>query len=438
MNKFWTVVGFTVRNKLRAKSFLITTLIMAIIMSIGVNLPAIISLFDKGDSGKTIQIGYVVQADDSAGTKLSEQLKSYFASQEKPGVEFIEIAKAANAQEAEKALKAAIADKKIKGYLSFGEVTPSGLPSVTYKSEKMLEGSTTLKLESALRNVRTENILKDAGVSEEQKAQLFAPVAIESVQIAATDGAGSTAGGKDASEQGMAIALVTIIILILFFAIMVTGQMIASEITSEKSSRVMEVLITSVAPLTQMFGKIFGVFIVGLSQIIVYVLVIVANASMPHNSDAFKQYNIDLSTIDPMLLVYALIYYLAGYFLYSTLYAAVGSIVSRTEDLGQAVMPITLLSMAGFYIATFSLSNPDSMLVTVGSYVPFFSPFVMMLRIGLSNPPVWQVLTSLGILFVSIYLAGWLSAKIYRTGVLMYGKRPSWKELRKAMKAYKI
>ncbi|MFF2482950.1 ABC transporter permease [Paenibacillus sp. NPDC058071] len=438
MNKLWTVISFTVRNKMRAKSFLITTLIMAIIMTIGVNLPAVIGLFTKEEKETTAQIvGYAVQADDPAGTKLAEQLAEYFGKHPEQGISLLEAAKVANSAEAETALKAAVADKQAKGYLTFGDPNESGLPSVTYKSEKMIVSSVMNKLQTALQNVQKENLLKDAGLTEEQKAMLFAPVALDSVQISATEGAGSSAG-KNGNEQGVAIGVITIIIFILFFAIMVTGQMIASEVTSEKSSRVMEVLITSVAPLTQMFGKIFGIFIVGLSQILIYVLVIIGNASLPHNKEAFMAYNIDLTKVDPMLLVYALIYYLAGYFLYATLYAAIGSIVSRTEDLGQAVMPITLLSLAGFYIASFSLSSPETMLVQVASYVPFFSPFVMMIRIGLSNPPVWQVLLSLGILFVSIYVSGWISAKIYRTGVLMYGKRPSWKEIRKAMKAYKI
>lgn len=200
----------------------------------------------------------------------------------------------------------------------------------------------------------------------------------------------------------------------------------------------MELLITSVSPLKQMFGKIVGMFLVGLIQITIYVLVIIVNVKLPHNDKMLGEFNIDLTQIDPMLLLYSVLFYLTGYFLFATLFAAVGSIVSRTEDLGQAVLPITMLSLAGFYISIFSISSPDSVLVKVSSFVPFFSPFVMLLRLGLTDPPVWQVWTSIAILLVTIYASVWVSAKIYRTGVLMYGKRPSFKELRKAMKAYKI
>jgi len=224
----------------------------------------------------------------------------------------------------------------------------------------------------------------------------------------------------------------------LFMAVMITGQLIATEITAEKSSRVMEIIVTSVSPLKQMWGKILGTFLVAMIQIVVLVGALVANLTLPHNTDILKSFGFDLSSIDPLLLVYAVFFYLAGFFLYATLFAAVGSIVSRTEDLGQAVMPITMLTLVGFYIAMFGLNQPDSTLMVVCQYIPFFSPFLMFLRIGLAEPAWWEIALSIGILIASILAIGWLSAKIYRVGVLMYGKRPSMKEIVKAMKAYKV
>ena len=179
-------------------------------------------------------------------------------------------------------------------------------------------------------------------------------------------------------------------------------------------------------------------FVITIAQVAFYVLVILGNASLPHNKGALGNLDIDLSLVDPVLIIYALLFFFTGFFLFATLYAAVGSIVSRTEDLGQAVMPMTFISLAGFYIAIFSISTPDSMLVKVTSYIPLFSPFTMLLRLGLTEVAMWETLVSFAILLVSIYVSVYVSAKIYRTGVLMYGKRPSWKEIRKAMKAYKI
>ncbi len=435
MNNFWTVVGFTLKNKFRGKAFLITTLIIAVIMTIAINLPYIFSQFSSGD--KVTSIGYI-QSKQAEGSATGDQLKAYFEMQEKPGVKLVPYADKGSEAENEKQLKQAITDKDIKGYLAFGKMTESGFPEMTYKSEKLLAFELTGSIQSGLQAIRQAAVLQNAGLTEAQLALLNAPIHIATVQISATEDAGRVDQGKTPEEQGVNMGLVYFIVVLLFMAIMITGQLIASEITAEKSSRVMELLITSVSPLKQMFGKIVGMFLVGLIQISIYVIVIIVNVNLPHNDKMLGQFNIDLTKIDPELLMYAALFYLTGYFLFATLFAAVGSIVSRTEDLGQAVLPITMTAMAGFYISIFSISSPDSILVKVSSFVPFFSPFVMLLRLGLTDPPLWEVWASIGILLVTIYAAVWLSAKIYRTGVLMYGKRPSFKELRKAMKAYKI
>lgn len=434
MNSFWTVVGFTLKNKFRGKAFIITTLIIAVIMTIGINLPYIFTQFSGGD--KVSNIGYIQSSAEGAAT--GDQLKAYFEAQEKPGVKLIPYTDKGSDAENEKQLKQAISDKDIKGYLQFGAITESGFPEMTYKSEKLMAFDLTSEIQSALQIMRQGTILQDAGLTKEQLAQLNSPIDIATVQISATEGSEKVDEGKTPEQQGVNMGLVYFLVVLLFMAIMITGQLIASEITAEKSSRVMELLITSVSPLKQMFGKIVGMFFVGLIQITTYVIVIILNILLPHNKEMLDKFNIDLTQIDPLILVYALLFYLTGYLLFATLFAAVGSIVSRTEDLGQAVLPITMLSLAGFYISIFSISSPDSMLVKVASFIPFFSPFVMMLRLGLTDPPIWEIWTSIGILLISIYVSVWISAKIYRTGVLMYGKRPSFKEIRKAMKAYKF
>jgi ABC-2 type transport system permease protein len=309
---------------------------------------------------------------------------------------------------------------------------------MTYKSEKLMAFELTSSIQSGLQAIRQAAVLQDAGLTDAQMSLLNSPIQIDTVQISATEGAGNVGEGKTPEQQAMNMWLVYFIVILLFMAIIITGQLIASEITAEKSSRVMELLITSVSPLKQMFGKITGMFLVGIIQISIYVLVIIINVNLPHNNKLLGKWNINFGDIDPALLLYSLLFYFTGYFLFATLFAAVGSIVSRTEDLGQAVLPITMTSLAGFYITIFSISSPDSMLVKVTSFIPFFSPYVMLLRLGLTDPPVWEVLTSIGILIVTIYISVWISARIYRTGVLMYGKRPSFKELRKAMQAYKM
>jgi len=112
--------------------------------------------------------------------------------------------------------------------------------------------------------------------------------------------------------------------------------------------------------------------------------------------------------------------------------------VSRTEDVGQAIMPVTLLIVAGFMIAVYGLQDPNAPFVVAMSFVPFFTPLIMFLRLGMSNPAVWEVWLSIALTFAAVYLLGWLTAKIYRVGVLMYGKRPTPKELWRAMKEMNV
>lgn len=429
-NSLFTVTAFTVRNKLRSKAFVVTSLIIAILLSVVINLPYIISLFQ---SNKPVAIGVI---ENPSG--IAEQLERFYDGQEESGIRIVRYQEQGSRDANEAFLKNKVAGNEIKGFLEFTEDKAAGFPKVVYKSESVMNAGMTGKLQAALQSVKTDLVAQDF-LTKEQLAKIVAPVNLGHVQISTTgSGAGTVGQGKTESQIQVATGMVYALIILLFMGVMITGQLIATEITAEKSSRVMEILVTSVAPLTQMFGKILGMFIVGISQIALLAAVAVINIMLPHNVKAVQDMHLSLGDIPPSLLGYAAIFYLLGFFLYSTLFAAVGSIVSRTEDLGQAIMPISFLSMAGFYIAIFGLTSPNAPFIAAMSFVPFFTPFIMFLRIGLSDPALWQVWLSIGALVLTILLMGWLSAKIYRTGVLMYGKRPSFKELRKAMKAYKV
>ncbi|GFN29958.1 ABC transporter permease [Paenibacillus xylaniclasticus] len=439
MNNFWTVVGFTIRNKIRAKSYIVSTIILAVILSVLINLPYIISQFSSDSPDR---IGYASAPTDQVQSKVTSSyigssLQSYFKVQEEPKYEFVPITNADSADATAKALNEALENGDIDAYFVLIDAgSPEQFPKLELRAKKKYSDEAVAELQAALQAIKLDYELQSLGLTEEQKQTLFSQAEISSIQINVTDGTAT----EEAVEEntGAQYAMVYAILFLLFMTIMSTGMLIATEITAEKSSRVMEVLITSVSPLKQMFGKIFGVFIVGLLQIAVYVIVFAVNLSLPNNDSALKDIGINMADIPVSLYIYALFFYLIGYFLYATLYAGVGSLVSRTEELGQAVMPLTFISMGGFYIGFFSLSSPDSTFVTVTSFIPFFTPYIMFLRIGMTEPPFWQIALSLVLLLATTFASGWLSAKIYRTGVLMYGKRPSIKELRKAMKAYKL
>ncbi|MBB6637323.1 ABC transporter permease [Cohnella thailandensis] len=427
MNNLWTVTAFTMRTKLRGKSFLTMTILISLLLVVGSNLPYLIDKMAKG--GGAVKVGYAQGEQAEVMTALSGVL----ASLPEPKIELVPVETPKGETERSEAMKQAIEDKTIKGYLEFESAQGGSFPSVTYLSKKTLSEDASQQLQAALQTVKTDAAVKDANLTQEQLAKLSEPVAFDSIRLDELDGSGKTQEEKDT-----ALLLTYVILILLFMSVMVSGQMIASEITSEKSSRVMEILVTSVAPLQQLFGRVLGTFVVAVLQLIVFVAVTVGNLSLPHNKDSFASLGIDFGNVDPLMLIFAVLLYLAGFFLYAMLFAAIGSIVSRTEDLGQAVMPITMITLAGFYIAIFGMNSPESSFITICSYIPFFSPFLLFLRIGLADPAWWEIALSVGILLASILAIGWLAAKIYRTGVLLYGKRPSIAELRKAMKAYKV
>ncbi|OWA35170.1 ABC transporter permease [Saccharibacillus sp. O16] len=435
MNRLGTVIGFTFKNKVRTKSFLITTLLLALLMTIGIHLPFLIQLFTGDDSGSSNKIGIAAEGHP----EIAQQIEDYVSALPENELQFVPLEQGDAA-----ALNKQAQDQKLAGYLEIAPASAQGtseaFPTVQYVSKSgSIPADLQAALQPAIESAKTRFITQGA-LSDEQIKQLTTPAQLTAVSYDKL--AGTDTGGTDEAEGSkfspMNFITVYVLMTLFFFSAMLTGNMIASEVTSEKSSRVMEILITSVAPLTQMFGKVIGVFLVGLVQIGIFGVTIAINLMLPYNRNVLAGFDLDFSQMPLDVLAYGLIFYILGYFLYALLYAAVGSIVSRTEDLGQAVTPLTMLSLAAFYIGIFSLNNTNSLLMKISSFVPFTSPTTMIARIGLGEIAFWEILVSLVLLLAAILFFGWLSAKIYRTGVLMYGKRPSFKELRKAMKAYKI
>ncbi|MEY8743298.1 ABC transporter permease [Bacillales bacterium AN1005] len=432
MNKMGTITGFTFKNKVKTKSFMVTTIVLAILITIGLNVPYFITLFNGGSSGggasgdHPVNIGLLT----STQPEVSEKLESFSSAQGDQAYRFI-----AGGDKDEAALQADTQAGLTDGYLKFEEVAGQEFPQPILYSSDEVSPQIIASIEAALQSVKLDVVVKDV-LTAEQKELITTPVKLTQENLSTDEGA---AGAE--SENGMSpinYIVVYLLIILLFTSTMMTGNMIASEITAEKSSRIMEILITSVSPLSQMFGKIIGIFLVGMLQIGIFGAVVAGNMLLPHNINVLSDFNMNLSDINTAVIVYGLIFYILGYFLYAVMFAAIGSMVSRTEELGQAVLPITMLSLVSFYIAIFSIATPNILLLKVASFIPFTSPTAILVRIGAGVAPTWEILTSLAILAVSILIFGWLAAKIYRTGVLMYGKRPTFKELFKAMKAYKI
>ncbi len=274
-------------------------------------------------------------------------------------------------------------------------------------------------LERAISSAVTERRLVQQGFAVDRVTGAMKPVAMRTFKV-------SEEGVSE--ESGMSLFFVGLTMLIFIYTtILVYGLSVMRGVIEEKQSRIVEVVISSVRPTQMMLGKLIGIGLVGLTQYVIWVgaaaLLLLFGASMAASS-GFSLPRLPLSTG-----VYFIIYFVLGYFLYATLYAMVGAMVSSEEEAQQAQFPVTMLIIVPMMLFTMVMNNPNSPTSVALSMVPFFAPTLMMMRIAMTNPPLWQTVGSMLIMVVTILAAVWFAARIYRVGILMYGKRPSLAEL---------
>lgn len=241
--------------------------------------------------------------------------------------------------------------------------------------------------------------------------------------------------------------------LIMMF-IIIYGNMVMRSVIEEKTSRIIEIIISSIKPIQLMMGKIIGTTLAGILQFVIWaivggILLVIANLVFGLNTstpttemaiEASKLANIQVYFAEFLKLplfsmaVYFLIYFIGGYFLYSSLYAAIGAAVDNETDTQQFMFPVIMPLMLGVYIGFFTVMNePHGTIATIFSMIPFTSPIVMLMRIPF-GVPFWQIALSIALLFATFIAIVWVASKIYRVGILMYGKKPTWKELVKWLK----
>ena len=222
-------------------------------------------------------------------------------------------------------------------------------------------------------------------------------------------------------------------ILVLFYAIYFCAYQVSTSITTEKTSKIMETLVTSTTPRTIVLGKTIGIGIVGLLQVVILVAValICAKTCLPAGT---LESVIDLSQITPFLGAMTVIYFLLGYFVYAMLYALTGSTVSKPEEVQSANGPVAMIAVIGFYLAYFTMMNPTSDLNVFASIFPFSAPFCMPFRIMMGVATPGQIAISIAVLVATILVVAQVSIKIYSNAILNYGSRVGLKDMIKMYK----
>ena len=240
-------------------------------------------------------------------------------------------------------------------------------------------------------------------------------------------------GKESASSATVASVIGMVFTFIIYMFIMMYGAMVMQGVMEEKTNRIIEVMISSVRPFDLMMGKIIGIGFVGLTQVFLWGIITTMDANALASSSGNEIMGIINSINIAEIGISFIIYFIGGYMLYASIFAAIGSAVDSQEDTQQFMAPVTIFMIFALYAGIYSMENPDGPLAFWCSMVPFTSPIVMMVRIPFEIP-LWEKLLSVSLLYTSAIGIVWLSAKIYRVGILMYGKKPSIKEMVKWIK----
>lgn len=271
-------------------------------------------------------------------------------------------------------------------------------------------------LQSALNRATREQRLIEAKVDNKTRQELFKSVTLEGVTV--------SAAGRERSASG-SFALVFGIGFVMYLAILMYGQIILGSVVEEKETRIAEILFSSVKPFTLMIGKLVGVSFVALTQLAIWGLAFSAFAVYGVGVLASRGITTRIPGVPLSHYIYFGLFFLLGYFLYSTMYALVGSMVTTAQEGGQLAMPIILILVVSFYLFLPVSRSPDSPLSFWVSIIPFTASVAMPVRIVTQTPPLWQIALSLVLGFGTVLVIMYAASRIYRVGMLMYGKRAS-------------
>lgn len=410
MSKFWIIMSHTYMSRIKTKSFIISTLITLLFIVAATNFQTIIDAFSDGENDQFAVI-------DESGELYEPLQQGIQAANEEIDVSLFD--------GTEEAAKDAVQDEEYQALLVLS-LNENGLPEGNYYANNISDSGNQTFIQQQMQQIKVAYATQQQGVDQSTLAEISAPVTFN------TEGLDTSA--KTDEELSQARGIVYVMLFLLYMAVITYGNMIATDVATEKSSRVMEILVSSAPPVTHMFAKIIGIALLGLTQVILFLGVGYAMIQANQDNMTGGFFSVfGLGDVSISVYIYAIVFFVLGYLLYATLAAMLGSLVSRIEDVHQLIMPMIFLIMIAFFIAIFGLNAPESELIKITSFIPFFSPMIMFLRVGMLDIPIWEVALSIGILVGTIALLAIIGARVYKGGVLMYGKSSSLKDFKKAL-----
>lgn len=324
-------------------------------------------------------------------------------------------------------LTSKIMSGQIDAYLIVPADYGAGDAKFEFRSRKAGDLITNDTFRDALNAAVRSQRLADAKISEEQLAELGRNVVFDA------KGIDDTGAEKDSAAVWVASFVIGLMI---YITLAIYGQAIMGAVVEEKETRIAEILFSSARPFELMLGKLVGVGLAGLTQLGIWVGTAAAFVAILAIQPEFAMMSGSLPPITPLMIFYFLVFFLLGFFIYASIFALIGSMVTSVQEGGQFAFPPIMLLLIGFYFSFAVIRDPNSSLSFWVSIAPFFAPITMPVRILAETPPLWQILLSVAVNAVAIAGLVWVASRVYRVGMLMYGKRASipevWKWIRQA------
>ena len=400
MRDILTVMKFTIKEMVKRKSFVVSTLIILVLIVIGFNIPKVIKSI-KGEDWEDEKL-LIVDSQKIFEGNL-EHLKEADLGYE------IEISEASYDE-----IKNKIENEEIGSSIIIEKDNNNVKIRYIVKNTSFVD-KVPEEIINSINTLYTNMQISKLGLTAEQLASITPNFEFSLEQTEEQEAKGN-------------VLVMMLLSLVLFYAIYFCAYQVSSSITTEKTSKIMETLVTSTSPRTIILGKTIGIGLVGLLQMVLIVGTALASAKTFLEPELLAS-ALDMSSITASLGIITLIYFLLGYFAYALLYALTGSTVSKPEDIQSANSPVAIISIAGFYLAYFTMMNPTSELNFIASYLPISSPFCMPFRIMMGLATTQDIIISIAILLVTIAIIAKVTIKIYSGAILNYGTKMSFKDI---------
>jgi ABC-2 type transport system permease protein len=442
MRKFLAVVKREYLQRVRTKMFIIMTILGPVIMVILTVVPAMLFSMKAGDATRIAVIDQtgklyervretILRGDEKNKEAASKNYEQNFNANTQQRIKTVGAAMKASydvrevklesrsLDEVKRELNAQVLQDKLDGYIILPpDVLENGKVESHWRN--VSDVVTRGQIEDRLSRAVVTQRMADANIDTARVDEMSRPVEMSAVKVT------ETGSEKDSGGGFFLVLAIGILILIM---ITTYGQIILAAVVEEKETRIAEVLFSSMRAFPLMLGKLIGVSLLALTQYAIWAIAFALFALYGTGALSAGGAEISLPNLPISFYVYFFLFFILGYFIYATLYALIGSMVTTTQEGGQVALPIIFLIMAGYYLMFPVLRSPNSPLAFWVSMIPFFSPITMLVRIVSQTPPFWQIALSLLIGFATVVLLIWLAARIYRIGMLMYGKRATIPEV---------